>query len=263
MTELDDDTRLTLLAPGRWRGEITDRWSVRAPNGGYVATYLTRALMEAAPAPDPIALNVHYVAPAQPGDAIFEVDVLRAGRSHATLAARLFQADELVAVALATFGRRRTGREVFNTPMPEVPPPDECAPRAPRLVSGMSIGDRFDNRLPPGGHPEVGGAGGGTMTAGGWKRMLDRDVDDLAVPLFMDSWPPSVWGASGSGGYLPTVEMTFHWRATPTRPWHLVWFATSDVRDGYFVENGWMWGDDGTLVAQSRQIARFVEAAAV
>jgi acyl-CoA thioesterase len=259
MTALDDDTRLTPLAPGRWRGEITDRWSVRAPNGGYVATYLTRALMEAAPAPDPIALNVHYVAPARPGDAIFEADVIRAGRSHATLAARLFQADDLVAVTLATFGRRRPGRELLNTPMPEVPPPDECGRRLERLVPGLTIGDRFDNRLPPGGHAEVGGEGHGTMTAGGWKRLLDRELDDLAVPLFMDSWPPSVWGVSESGGILPTVEMTFHWRAPPSRPWHLAWFTTTDVRDGYFVENGCLWGDDGTLVAQSRQIARFVE----
>jgi hypothetical protein len=205
MTELDDDTQLTLLAPGRWRGEITDRWSVRAPNGGYLATYLTRALMEVSPAPDPIALNVHYVAPARPGDAVFEADVVRAGRSHATLAARLFQGDDVVAVGLAT------------------------------------------------------GAGEGTMTAGGWKRLVDRELDDLAVPLFMDSWPPSVWGVSERGGILPTVEMTFHWRARPTRPWHLLWFTTSDVRDGYFVENGGLWGDDGVLVAQSRQIARFVE----
>jgi acyl-CoA thioesterase len=261
MTELDDDTRLTPIAPGRWRGEISDRWSVRAPNGGYLATYLTRALMEVAPAPDPIALNVHFVAPAQPGDAIFEADVVRAGRSHATLTARLFQADELVAVALATFGRRRPGREILNTPMPEVPRPEACAPRQGPLVAGMTIGQRFDNRLPPGGHPEIGGEGHGTMTAGGWKRLLDRELDDVAVPLFMDSWPPSVWGASGSGAYLPTVEMTFHWRATPTRPWHLLWFTTIDVRDGYFVENGCLWGDDGILVAQSRQIARFVEPA--
>jgi acyl-CoA thioesterase len=261
MTELDDDTRLTPITAGRWRGELTDRWSVRAPNGGYVATYLTRALMEATPAPDPLALNVHYVSAAAPGEAIFEVDVLRAGRSHATLTARLFQADRLVAVALATFGRRRPGREILNTPMPEVPPPDDCPPRSSRpAVAGMTIGQRFDNRLPPGGHPEVGGEGHGTMTAGGWMRLLDRKLDDVAVPLFMDSWPPSVWGAAGSGGYLPTVEMSFHWRASPTRPWHLVWFTSTDVRDGYFVENGCMWGDDGTLVAQSRQIARFVEA---
>ena len=60
---LDDDTRLELIGPGRFLGEITDRWSVRAPNGGYVASYLTRALMHESPVPDPVALNVHYVAP--------------------------------------------------------------------------------------------------------------------------------------------------------------------------------------------------------
>lgn len=74
-----DDTGLTAIGPGRWQGEITDRWSVRAPNGGYIATYLTRVLMHESPFPDPLSRNVHYVAPAQPGPAFFDVDVLRAG----------------------------------------------------------------------------------------------------------------------------------------------------------------------------------------
>ena len=50
-----------------------------------------------------------------------------------------------------------------------------------------------------------------------------------------------------------------HWRATPRLPWHLVWFTTAELRGGYLVEDGELWGSDGTLVAQSRQLARFVE----
>jgi hypothetical protein len=76
---LDDDSRLEVIGPGRFLGEITDRWSVRRPNGGYLASYLTRALMHESPVPDPVALNVHFVAPAAPGPATFEVEVLRAG----------------------------------------------------------------------------------------------------------------------------------------------------------------------------------------
>ncbi len=257
---LDDDTRLEVIGPGRFRGEITDRWSVRAPNGGYVASYLTRALMHESPTPDPLALNVHFVAPAAPGAATLEVEVLRAGRSHATLQARLFQR-ELVAVATATFGRRRDGgRELINTTMPSVPPPDECIERLKPLVPGLTIGLRFDDRIPAGRHPELGGEGGNTATAGGWKRLLDRELDDLAVPLFLDAWPPSIWGATGArAGFAPTIDYTVHWRVTPHLPWHLAWFATSDLRGGYLVEDGELWASDGTLVAQSRQLARFVE----
>ena len=261
---LDDDTQLEVIGPGRFLGEITDRWSVRAPNGGYVASYLTRALMHESPVPDPVALNVHFVAPAAPGPATFEVELLRAGRSHATLQARLFQG-ELVAVALATFGRRREGgRELVNTTMPSVPPPDACAPRVTGLMPGLTIGLRFDDRIPPGSHPEVGGAGGDTATAGGWKRLLDRELDNVAVPLFLDAWPPSIWGASEVGpGFAPTIDYTVHWRSTPHLPWHLVWFSTVDLRGGYLVEDGEIWASDGTLVAHSRQLARFVEEHAV
>ena len=258
---LDDDTRLETIGPGRFRGEITDRWSVRTPNGGYLASYVTRALMHESPVADPVALNVHYVAPAQPGPATFEVEVLRAGRSHATLQARLFQG-ELVAVALATFGRRRDGgRELLNMTMPVIPPPEECSPRVKAGVRGsMTIGLRFDDRLPPDGHPEIGGEGGGTATAGGWKRMRDRELDNLAVPLFLDAWPPSIWGATEAvAGFAPTIDLTVHWRATPRLPWHLAWFKTAELRGGYLVEDGELWGSDGTLVAQSRQLARFVE----
>lgn len=258
---LDDDTGLEVIGPGRFLGEITDRWSVRAPNGGYVASYLTRALMHESPVPDPVALNVHYVAPAAPGPATFEVEVLRAGRSHATLQARLFQG-ELVAVALATFGLRRAGgRELHNLTMPSIPPPEECPARVKVDVPGlMTIGLRFDDRNPPAGHPDVGGAGGGTAVGGGWKRLLDREIDDLAVPVYMDAWPPSIWGAIGAGAvFAPTIDLTVHWRATPRLPWHLVWFTTEQLGGGYLVEDGELWAFDGTLVAQSRQLARVIE----
>src|SRR5205814_1483959 len=140
------------------------------------------------------------------------VDVLRAGRSHATLQARLFQG-ELVAAALATFGRRRDGqRELVNTTMPSVPPPEECRPRLKPTVPSLTVGLRFDDRIPPAGHPEIGGAGGDTATAGGWKRLLDRELDDVAVPLFLDAWPPSIRGSTEIGaGFAPTIDLTVHW----------------------------------------------------
>jgi acyl-CoA thioesterase len=81
------------------------------------------------------------------------------------------------------------------------------------------------------------------------------------VPLFLDAWPPSIWGATEAvAGFAPTLDYTVHWRATPHLPWHLAWFSTSDLRGGYLVEDGELWGSDGTLVAQSRQLARFVDA---
>ena len=58
---------------------------------------------------------------------------------------------------------------------------------------------------------------------------------------------------------MTTVELTVHWRTRPHTRWHLNWFRTSYLRGGYFVEDGELWGEDGQLVAQSRQLARFIE----
>jgi acyl-CoA thioesterase len=261
MAMLDEDTELVPDGARSWKGEISDRWSVVGPNGGYLAAFITRALMEAAPFPDPLVLNVHFVARANPGPARVEVDVVREGRSHATLAVRLWQG-EVVAAGLATFGvRREEGRELCAAIMPSIAPPDECAlASGPALLPGVTIRDRFEVRLPPDSDPDYGGVGDGSPVSGSWRRMLDREVDDLAVPLFMDAAPPSVWAATGRGAGAPTVELTVHWRSRPHTRWHLNWFSTSSLRGGYFVEDGQLWGEDGQLVAESRQLARFIEA---
>jgi acyl-CoA thioesterase len=259
MGTLDDDTRL-MREGDRWVGEISDRWSVIGPNGGYLAAIITRALQGDAPFPDPLTMTVHYLSRAAIGPVTVEVEVLRVGRAHATLSARLRQ-DQLVAAALATFGRRRDGPELLGVTMPAVPRPHECA--APSLVTpgppGMTMRDQFESRLWTSGHPDFGGAGGGSPTSGAWRRLVDRELDDLAVPLFMDASPPSIWAATGRGAAAPTVEMTVHWRSEPHTAWHLAWFETSSLAGGYFVESGRLWGEDGGLVAESRQLARFVE----
>jgi acyl-CoA thioesterase len=261
MGVLDDDTRLASDGGGRWRGEITDRWNVVGPNGGYIAAFVTRALLNEAPFPDPLTMTIHFVSRAASGPATVDVEVLRVGRAHATLSARLRQ-DELVAAVLATFGRRREGGpELLNASMPAVPPPDECSTptSGPPVLPGLTMRERFESRVWPSGHPDFGGAGDGSPTSGAWRRLIDRDLDDLAVPLFMDASPPSVWAVTGRGAAAPTVEMTVHWRSTPHARWHLAWFETSSLGGGYFVENGQLWGEDGALVAESRQLARFVE----
>jgi hypothetical protein len=107
----------------------------------------------------------------------------------------------------------------------------------------------------------MGGVGQGSPVTGGWTRMVDRDLDDLAVPLFMDSWPTSIWAATGRSPGTPTIELSVHWRSKPQSDWHLAWFHTAHAADGYFVEDGALWSPNGTLVAQSRQLARFIPVA--
>lgn len=255
-TELDDDTALDQAEPGRWSGTLTDRWMIGGgANGGYVATFLTRALMAESPIPDPLTMTTHFVARPVPGPLDVTVTVVREGRSHATLSARLDQEHGPVAVALATFGRPRDDGPTFTHGQPpKLPPPDECATRPNPM--GMSFLDRFVHRYDPADEPFFTRAEPGYPLAQGWLRLVDRPLDQLAVPLFTDAMYPPIFVAL-LGGTVPTIELTVHWRSTPRTYWHAGRFESRFLMGGYVEEDGELWGEDGVLVAQSRQISRF------
>ena len=62
VSEFDDDTALTLGDDGVWRGAMTDRWWIGAgPNGGYIASFLIRAMVAESRQPDPLTMTTHYL----------------------------------------------------------------------------------------------------------------------------------------------------------------------------------------------------------
>lgn len=267
--EFDEDTALEPAGGGRWEGRITDRWGIGGgPNGGYIAAILARGLTAESPAPQPLSMTVHYVERPVVGPVAVEIETVRVGRSHATLSARLVQ-DSPVAVALATFGRHRPEERTLVTgSMPDYPEPERCAvpaemPPPPLAAPGATtFGDRFRRRVAEPGDLFYGREGPGPALTRGWTRLADgRPTDDLVVPLLMDSFPPAVFSAFfpdlPRGFGAPTLELTVHWRSEPRTEWHLAQFTTRFLMGGYIEEDGELWGQDGALVAQSRQLARF------
>jgi hypothetical protein len=89
----------------------------------------------------------------------------------------------------------------------------------------------------------------------GWTRFSDgRPPDVRSLPLFADAFPPPVFEL-GPAGWVPTIELTVHVRARPEPGWLRARFATHVLVDGYLSEDGELWDEAGTLVAQSRQLA--------
>jgi hypothetical protein len=261
MSEFDDDTALRRDPEGdggTWRGEVAPRWHIGAgPNGGYIASFPLRAMSELSPFPDPLTMTTHYLQRPVYGPTVVRADIDQAGKAHAFLRARMDQEHGTVATALAIFGTHRPSEvEAVVARMPALPPPEETpvltAPEGPDL----EFVRRFEYRRPLEADEAFWGPTPTAPEVDGWVRLTDRALDALAVPLFMDSFPPAVFAVRGPG-LCPTLELTVHWRSRPTTRWHAADFRTRFLMGGYMEEDGLLWGEDGRLVAQSRQLARY------
>jgi hypothetical protein len=91
----------------------------------------------------------------------------------------------------------------------------------------------------------------------GWLRFAeDREPDPLALLLFSDGIPPSLFEVRGPDiGHVPTVQLTTHLFARPAPGWVQGRFRTR-VQGGNFIdEDGELWDATGRLVATTRQLA--------
>ena len=261
--EYDDDTATERLAEGRYRNEITPRWNIGDnPNGGYLLGSVVAPMLDVARGqdkPDPLSLTAHYLRPTSVGTAYIDVDVVRPGRRHVHLEARLRQETERVRV-LGVFGDLT---DATATPVlgrgapPELPPPDECIARgqAPSGPAGPpSMMHRFESRFAPD-TPWMTGNRSDTTVITGWIRFADgRPPDTASLPMVVDAFPPAVFSL-GPTGWVPTIELTVHVRSRPVPGWLRCRFETRFVAGPYLEEDGEVWDESNRLVAQSRQLA--------
>jgi acyl-CoA thioesterase len=248
----DADTALEPLTPTRWRGELSDRWwVVRGPFGGYVATFLTRAMVAATddPARRPRSLTVHYVEAPQVGPIEVCAAVERAGRSATTVTLRLEQEGRAVALALGSCAAWRDGEPEWTDAAPDAPPPEECE-RLRRVDPMPGFHDRLEIR-------PVGNLTGGEARNLAWVRLdPPRPLDHLALTALSDGWMPAAFSKLGRPFGAPTADLTIHFRApVPSEDWVLADYRSRFSAGGTWEEDGELWAPDGTLLAQSRQLA--------
>lgn len=254
------DTAVTPQGDGVYAAECSPGWSApTGPNGGYLAAVLLRAMLAevADPVREPRTLTLHYLRGPKPGPLTARVTVERVGRTLATVSGRLEQDGQPCVLAIGAFGGPFEAAADFSAPPPPVVPSSELRPARddPRFPE---ISRRVEVRR---GIGERAFSGSGIADSGGYVRLREpAPVDAPLLALMVDAWLPAVFSFLDFPALAPTVELTIHFRAPtvaaalPDDTEFLVRFRSRTARDGYAEEDGWVWGPDGTLLAQSRQL---------
>jgi acyl-CoA thioesterase len=283
-TDFARATAVTALGGGRFAGEVEDGWGAPpGPNGGYLAAILTRALEhDLVPTGDRQlrTLATHYLRPSQPGPLEIAIETIRAGKRFSTGRATAFQNGKEVMTALGAFSTH--GLPAAGTWTPALPPvaaaPARDADRLPsgdyRLDSDAWLGttDEMPSivsrvKIAPrlGGTPFSGRelAPGEPADTGGWiMPPTPRRIDAAYLVLLSDVWWPPSLEPLTAPAIAPTIDLTVHVRADlppdglPDQP-VLGRFLTTAAVNGTMEEDGQLFLSDGTLLAQSRQLALF------
>jgi len=258
------DTAVEDLGGGRFGATMSERWWVgKGPNGGYVAAVILRAIQASASATRaPRSLTVHYQRAPKVGPVEIAVTVEREGGHITFLSARLTQEGRVQATAQAVLSEDWSEGGFEELTMPEAGEPGE-------LPTIDATGDGRPNMLqnyrlrPALGEPAF---SGGAPETGAWIRTREPYLLDapLAAAL-LDTWFPAPFVRLERPAGAPTIDYTVHFRsplppagATTEDP-YLISFRSNIARHGFFEEDGELWAADGTLLAQSRQLALLLD----
>lgn len=274
----DRDTAVTLERRSGpeavYSAEVSADWQAgRGPHGGYLAAMLLRALSEGfaqitegRSSGTPRSLTIHYLRAPDPGPVQVRVALERAGRSLSTLSARMERDGTPLALALAAFSVPWSAPEIAELPLPEVAPPDDERETGTMLRFGAPPFTRHVVLQPRIGALAFSGSDG-PMEVGGWLGLAEpRPIDALSLAFFSDALFSPPFLRMTERGTSPTVDLTVHFRTSLPRqgesdPDELCFarFSTGVVHEGFFEEDGVIWAQDGTVLAQSRQLAILLE----
>lgn len=281
-TEFGRATAIEAGGAGAYAALVDPGWAApTGPNGGYLAAILVRALeAEVAQAGDHRlrSLTVHYLRPAAVGPMELEVRVVRAGRRTATASVTARQDGREVLLGLSAFAAPGLPAAATWAPLPPdagpPPAPDapavpadryrrddgawlESFPGAPPITSRLRLSPRlgavpFSGRLP---------ADGAGVDTGGWIGSPEQQpVDAAYAAQLTDFWWPPAFGAVTRPFAAPTIDLTIHVRAD-VPPGGLAaqavlgHYRSAAAQGGLVEEDAVLYLADGTLLAQSRQLA--------
>jgi acyl-coenzyme A thioesterase PaaI-like protein len=211
----------------------------------------------------PRSVTMHFLRTPAVGPVTVVATIERAGRSLSTVSGRMEQDGNLLGMALGAYSVPWESPLLGEEARPSVAAPEGREPVAdlgrgapPAFTERLTMQHRFGDK------PFSGSARG---EAGGWLGLREeRPVDALTVAVLADAWFPAPWPRLKALAPAPTIDLTIHFRVPLPLPDTLLLgrFTNRLVRDGFFDEDGELWTPDGTLVAQSRQLALLLGAEA-
>lgn len=251
---------------GTYVGELAEGWDINGvPNGGYSGMFGVLAMLDASKREDPLTITGHYLRPTAPGPVEIAVETIKTGRLITTMSAIVTQQGKQVLRFTGSFGELSalTGPDMQTLRPPTMPGPDGCVSRGP--VEGQDFPPRF--------HQQVNGRVAPEHVSD-YRRPRDTDIDPntpavingwirhyhepTTLPdlyLFADAFAPPIFQTGYGPSWVPTVELTVHFRRRPVSDWIAAHLTAASIAGGLQTEDGTFWDADGNLVAQSRQLA--------
>ncbi len=257
-----DATAVERVNERAWIGHIAPDWSIfENANGGYLMAMVARAMSESADNRLPASLTAHFTRPGRPGPVAIDVETLKSGRNFSTVRANVSTDDRLILSALGSFsdgGRDPRPSTFVDGAAPDLPAPSECVLMVPSATGPLPppLMGKVEERLHPDDAAALEGDRTGVARVRGWIRLKDEEpLDTFALLMAADAFPPAVFNTNIPLAWTPTLELTTHVRGTEVGGWLRCQFSTRFVTGGYLEEDGEVWDADGSLLAQSRQLA--------
>ncbi len=251
--------------------ELSPRWGINnSANGGYIMAVMARAMSPgntcggragsdgSVICDDRSVITANYIERCLDLPARILVENIGESGNFIRKQARLIQDDKERVRALGTFVKNSTDASDpdYEADPPDVAPWDECI-QVP-FIDGYSLYQQMNIRMDPVCAGWLQGKSGGPSVIKGWIEFeAPRRIDAAAVTLFADAFPPSVLASHGMVAWVPTIEYSVNIRALPDVYRLKGVFATRFISSGMVEEDGQLWDETGTLVALSRQIAKF------
>jgi acyl-CoA thioesterase len=215
---------------------------------------------------EPVSLTVNFAAALADGPFTVTARPARTNRSTQHWTVEVTQQGETVLTGTVfTALRRQTWSSSSESPMPDVPRPNDVAP--PTQRGRVEWINRYEMRFAEGGYPAV---WDGSEQASSRTRLWLRDnpprpLDYLSLTALSDVFFPRIWRRRATLVPIGTVSMTvyFHADANQLRECgscYLLGQAQGQgFHGGYFDQAAQLWSEAGALLATTHQVVYYKE----